>query len=614
MNLNMGEFNLLRNLGQAFVEVEPLKGFIIRGSLNLDYTYQQRVQFTDVLQDEFLTQGGTGAPAGSFGLYGLRTNKFLNYQADLVANYTREFNKHKMNATFAIQDQRFKNWTEDFSTRNAQTRDRDRLGVPGGQAPGDQSGFSGVTGQKFRFSYVGRLGYNYNDRYYLDLSYRRDGSNGFPKENRWGNFYSVAAAWRLIEEDFMQGLPMFSDLKLRAGWGQTGNDEAVVGNFAYLSKVSNKGSYSFGSGNGDFLGRYLVASALSDLPNRSIFWEKVTTTNVALDAAFLNGKVTTTVEWFNRITDDILQGVDIPLSVGTGSIIQNIGSLKNSGIELELGYNNRIGDLTYGISGNISFLKNEVTDLYNDAPISTPFGRVEEGRSIGHIWGYRVGGIFQSQADIDAFYAATPDETNEDNIDLIAPGDMYFQDVQGNPTDTELFYSRTPDGVVNAYDETEIGKTIPGHTYGLNLTAGYKGIDLSVNFYGEGDVEKVNQVRRDLEAMNGSGLNQLSTVSGRFTSDNPSSTMPRAVYNDPAGNNRFSSRWVEKAGFFRLNTWQLGYSLPNDMLSRTNLISRVRIFIGGQNNMLFTKWSTLDPVNDEFPLPKSYFVGLNATL
>lgn len=614
MSLNMSEFNLLRNLGQAFIEVEPLKGLTIRGSLNLDYTYQQRVQFTDVLQDEFLTQGGTGAPEGSFGLYGLRTNKFFNYQADLVANYAREFNKHRMNATFVIQDQRFKNWTEDFSTRNAQTRDRNRLGIPGGQAPGDQSGFSGLTGQKFRFSYVGRLGYNYNDRYYLDLSYRRDGSNGFPKENRWGNFYSVAAAWRLIEEDFMEGMTFFSDLKLRAGWGQTGNDEAVVGNFAYLSKVANKGSYAFGSGNGDFLGRYLVASALSDLPNRSIFWEKVTTTNIGLDAAFLNGKITTTIEYFNRITDDILQGVDIPLSVGTGSIIQNIGSLKNSGIELELGFNNRVGDLTYGISGNISFVKNEVTDLYNDAPISTPFGRVEEGRSIGHIWGYRVGGIFQTQAEIDAFYAATPDETNEDNIALIAPGDMYFVDAQGNPTDTELFYSRTPDGVVNSYDETEIGKTIPGHTYGVNLTAGFKGLDVSISFYGEGDVEKVNTVRRDMESMNGSGLNQLSTVSERFTNDNPSSIMPRAVYNDPAGNNRFSSRWVENAGFFRLNNWQLGYSLPSGMLSRTNVISRVRIFIGGQNNMLFTKWSTLDPVNDEFPLPKSYFVGLNATL
>ncbi len=614
MDLNMSKFNLLRNLGQAYIEVEPLKGFTIRGSLNLDYTYQQRVQFTDVLQDEFLTQGGTAASEGSFGLYGLRTNKFFNYQADLVANYGREFGKHKMNATFVIQDQRFKNWTEDFNTRNAQTRDRARLGIPGGQAPGDQSGFASLTNQKYRFSYVGRLGYNYSDKYYLDLSYRRDGSNGFPKENRWGDFYSVAAAWRLIEEGFMEGLPFISDLKLRAGWGQTGNDEAVIGSFAYLSKVSNKGSYSFGSGNGNFLGRYLVASALSDLPNRSIYWEKVTTTNVGVDAAFLNGKVTTTIEYFKRETDDILQGVDIPLSVGTGSIVQNIGSLRNSGVEVELGFNNRIGDLTYGISGNISFLKNVVTDLYNDSPISTPFGRVEEGRSIGHLWGYRLGGIFQSQAEIDAFYAATPDETNEDNLALIAPGDMYFVDVQGNPTDTEPFYSKTRDGVVNTYDETEIGKTIPGHTYGLNLDLGYKGFDLTVNFYGEGDVEKVNVARRSLEVMNGSGLNQLNTVAGRFTSDNPSSTMPRAVYNDPAGNNRFSSRWVEKAGFFRLNTWQLGYSVPSDILSRTNVISRVRIFIGGQNNMLLTKWSTLDPVNDEFPLPKSYFVGLNATL
>jgi TonB-dependent starch-binding outer membrane protein SusC len=611
--LNIGEFNLLRNLGQAYIEIEPLKGLTIRGGLSLDYTYQQRTTFTDVLQDEFLTQGGTGAPEGSFGLYGLRTNKFLNYQADLTVNYAKAIGKHNVNATFVIQDQRFRNVTEDFSTRNAQTRDRDRLGIPGGQTPGDQAGFAGPTSQKYWFSYVGRAGYNYNDKYYLDLSYRRDASNGFTEENRWGDFYSVGAAWRIIEEDFMDGATFFSDLKLRGGWGQTGNDEAVVGRYAYISKVAPKGSYSFGSGNGDPIGRYLIASALSNLANPLITWEMVTTTNIAVDAAFLNGKITTTIEYFNRVTDDILQQVDIPLSVGTDATFQNIGSLKNSGVEMEVGYNHQFGDVNLGISGNISFLKNEVTDLYNGSPISTPYGRVEEGRSIGHIWGYRVGGIFQSQAEIDAFYANTPDETNEGNIDMIEPGDMYFQDVQGNPTDAEKFYSKTPDGLVNSYDETEIGQTIPGHTYGVNLNAGYKGFDLTVNFYGEGDVDKVNTVRQEMERMDGSGLNQLSTVTGRYTADNPSGTMPRAVFGDPADNNRLSSRWVERAGFFRLNTWQLGYSLSPEMLSRTNVLSRVRIFIGGQNNMLITNWSTLDPVNDQFPLPKAYFLGLNAT-
>jgi hypothetical protein len=338
-----------------------------------------------------------------------------------------------------------------------------------------------------------------------------------------------------------------------------------------------------------------------------------------LDATFLAQKMTATIEYFTRTTDDILQTVSIPLSVGTASPVFNIGQAVNKGLELELGYNGRAGAFTYNISGNISFVSNEVTELYDNQPLETGFGRVEEGRSIGHIWGYKLGGIFQSQAEIDAYYAAHVDETIGGDAAFVQPGDMYFLDVYGNPTETERFYSKSPDGLINAFDLTELGNTIPGHTYGLNLSAGYKGLDFTVNFYGEGDVDKVNEARRRLEAMDGSGLNQLVTTNDRWTTENPSTTMPRAVAGDPAGNNRgdedvANSRWVEKAGFFRLNTWQLGYSLPGTLLAKTSgVVSRFRLFVGGQNSMLITNWSTLDPVNDAYPLPKSFFVGLNAT-
>ena len=612
--VNMQKFNLIRNMGQAFLEIEPITGLTIRGALSLDYTYQQRIGFSDVLNGEFNVNSGNPAdsnPEGSYGNYGLRTNKFYNYQADLIVNYAKAFGKHNVGALFSMQDQHFKNWTEDFSTNNAQTRDRNRLGVTGSQE--QIGGFSGRS-DKYWFGYVGRLSYNFDSRYYLDLSLRRDGSVGFPKDKRWGNFPSVAAAWRVSDEGFMENAPFIDDLKLRAGWGQTGNDETVVGRFAYLSGVSSAGSYSFGSGGGDPIGNYLIATSIRAFPNTNFTWETVTSTYLGLDATFLAQKMTATVEYFTRTTDDILQTVSIPLSVGTASPVFNIGQAVNKGLELELGYNGRAGGFTYNISGNISFVSNEVTELYDNQPLETGFGRVEEGRSIGHIWGYKLGGIFQSQAEIDAYYAANPDETIGGDAAFVQPGDMYFTDVYGNPTEAERFYSKSPDGLINAFDLTEIGNTIPGHTYGLNLSAGYKGIDLTVNFYGEGDVDKVNEARQRLEAMTGSGLNQLSSTDGRWTPENPSSNMPRAVAGDPAGNNRFSSRWVEKAGFFRLNTWQLGYSLPSTLLAKTSgVVSRFRLFVGGQNSMLISNWSTLDPVNDAYPLPKSFFVGLNAT-
>jgi TonB-linked SusC/RagA family outer membrane protein len=514
-----------------------------------------------------------------------------------------------------VQDQHFKNWTESFGTNNAQTRDRDRLGVTGSQE--EVSGFSGRS-QKFWYGYVGRLSYNFDSRYYVDLSLRRDGSVGFPEDKRWGTFPSAAVAWRISDESFMENTAFLNDLKLRAGWGQTGNDERVVGGYAYLSGVTNAGSYAFGSGNGDPIGNYLIASSIRGFPNRELTWETVTQSYVGFDAVFLDNKMNATVEYFNRVTDDILQTVSIPPSVGTASPVFNIGQLVNRGLEVELGYNGQAGAFTYGIAGNISFVSNEVTSLYDGIPLQTDFGRVEEGRSIGHIWGYKMGGIFQTQAEIDAYYAATPDETIGGDAAYVQPGDAYYLDVHGNPTETERFYSKAPDGKINAFDLTELGNTIPGHTYGLNLSAGFKGLDLTINFYGEGDVEKVNLARGRLEAMNGSGLNQSTTTRNAWTPENPSTSMPRWVAGDPAGNNRGSStvansRWVEKAGFFRLNTWQLGYSLPSNLLEKTaGVVSRFRLFVGGQNNMLITKWSTLDPVNDAYPLPKSFFVGLNA--
>src|SRR5690606_33978435 len=151
-----------------------------------------------------------------------------------------------------------------------------------------------------------------------------------------------------------------------------------------------------------------------------------------------------------------------------------------------------------------------------DIPLTTDlFGRVEEERPIGHIWGLQLGGIFQSEDEIAQYYAATPDATIGGSSAYVQPGDMDFLDVHGDAKDAERFYSRTPDGVINSYDQTEIGQTIPGHTYGVNITAGFKGLDLTLSFYGEGDVDKINESRRRLEAMNGSGLNQSASVRNR---------------------------------------------------------------------------------------------------
>ena len=624
-NIDYRSFTIDRQLGQFYAELSPLKGLTLRGSLNLDYSTQDRYTLDVWSRSNIFKPNGldpaTEAPAApnSLGGINLRINNIFNFQSDFTATYRRTFaTRHNFTVTAAVQDQRHRRERINVDGDNLQFINPTNPKLNGYQ--NDLPNNSSIYGwdQRFWFGLVGRINYDYDGKYYLDGSFRRDASNGFDDDYRWGNFYSVSGAWRISAEPFMNNLTWLDDLKIRGGWGEAGNDQAAVGQYAFLSSTNAVSSYRWGSGNGDPLGNYQPGTRVADLPNPTLTWEVVTTTYVGFDALMLNNKLNLTFEWYNRATDGILQRVNLPYSVGTLSPLLNIGQMENRGVDIQLGYNNRVGDFTYGVSGNISFLENEVTNLYEDQPLfvsdlieGSGQTRIEEGRSVGHLWGYRVGGIFQDQAAIDAYYADQEDQT-VGNVDFVEPGDLYFVDAGGNPTEAEPFYSTTPDGLINNFDRVEIGNTIPGYTYGLNLNAGWKGLDLSLSFYGEGDVQRRNRVRERFEAMQSLNTNHLASTLNRWTPQNTNTDMPRAVANDPANNNRFSTRWVEDASFFRLNTWQLGYSLPSSLLDNLgNTVQSLRVYVGGQNNIYLFSWTGIDPVNDQFPLPRAFNAGLN---
>ncbi|WPP50074.1 SusC/RagA family TonB-linked outer membrane protein [Catalinimonas niigatensis] len=617
-DLDFGSFTIDRQLGQFYTELSPIQGLTLRASLNLDYSKQDRYGLDTWSRTNIFKPTGldpaTEAPNAPNSLGGIehRINNTFNFQSDFTATYARNFAaKHNITLTAAVQDQRHKREFINLSGDNLQNIIDDEPKLNG--YSNDLANNSSIYGwnRRFWFGLVGRVNYDYDSKYYLDASFRRDASNGFDDDYRWGNFYSVSGAWRITSESFMEGITFLNDLKFRGGWGEAGNDQAAVGQYAFLSGTSGVSSYRWGSGNGNPFGNFVPGTLVADFPNPSLTWEVVTTTYVGFDALMFNSKLNLTVEWYNRITDGILQQVNLPYSVGTLPPLFNIGQLENRGVDLQLGYNNQLGAFSYGISGNISFLENEVTNLYQDQPLSTDFGRVEEGRSIGHLWGYKVGGTFQSQAEIDAYFEGLEDQTIA-NEDFVAPGDLYFQNVGGNPTEEEPFYSTTPDNLINSFDQTEIGNTIPGYTYGINLNAGWKGLDISMNFYGEGDVDRYNSVRNTFESMSGAGSNFFASTLNRWTPQNTNTDLPRAVVGDPARNNRYSTRWVESAAFFRLNTWQLGYSLPSSVLEAlNNTVRSLRVYVGGQNNIYAFRWSGIDPVNDEFPLPRSFTAGLN---
>jgi TonB-linked SusC/RagA family outer membrane protein len=625
-DLDFSGFDLSRSLGQFYLELKPVKGLTVRGSLNLDYTQQDRLSLDAWSRTAVFSPTGIdprlrnpNAPS-SLGSFIIRATNVFNYQSDVTATYDQIFGgKHHITLLAGGQDQR----------HEMKNYDTGGLNLTMLNANPKRNGWSGDLlntnslygwGYRYWFGMVGRASYDYANRYYLDASYRRDASNGFDKEYRWGNFYSVSGAWRISSEPFFQ-VPVVNDLKLRGGWGQAGNDQAAVGRYAYLSRVAGGlSSYGWGSGNGNSLGNISLGALVNDFPSPQLSWEVATTTYVGADATLLNNKLNLTLEWYHRLTSGILQTVNLPLSVGTGNPLSNIGEMVNKGVDFSAGYEDRIGDFRYSISGNISFVRNKVTKLYNGQPLSISGRferddalRVEEGRSVGIIWGYKAGGIFQTQQQVQEHFAGQPDN-NVANVNFVGAGDMYFQDVQGDPTENEPYYSLTPDGKINAFDQTEIGNTIPGHTYGLTLNLGWKGFDLSAGFYGEGNVQKYNSTRRRFENMSGAGANFFRSTLDRWTPTNTQTDMPRAIVGDPAGNTRMSDRWVESAAFFRLNNWQIGYTLPASTLKLVNnKVSSFRIYVGGENNLYAFRWRGIDPVNDAFPLPKTFSAGLNVS-
>jgi hypothetical protein len=247
--------------------------------------------------------------------------------------------------------------------------------------------------------------------------------------------------------------------------------------------------------------------------------------------------------------------------------------------------------------------------MFNHDRIGGNYGMVEEGYSMNYLWGYKVGGIFRSDEEASQYALATNDIYATGNVKK--GGDMWFQNLHGNADTEHKYFNPVPDSTVNDYDQTYLGKTIPGFYYGFSFNLGFKGFDLSANFTGVGDVQKYNNMLQQLTQMDGE-INQSTDVLKRWTPTNTSASIPRAAQGDPGGNNRFSSRFVENAGYFRLAFLQLGYSLPLSDL-KVNFAQRLRFWVGGSNVFCITPWKGLDPENEANPIPRSFLFGVDAT-
>lgn len=445
-------------------------------------------------------------------------------------------------------------------------------------------------------SFMARVSYGYDNRYLITATCRADGSSRFAKQNRWGIFPSAALAWRVSEEPWFNKSFAVSDLKIRAGYGLTGN-QAAVGNYAYASQLQTV-QYSFG-------GKQVAGLAPWVLPNPNVRWETVEQYNVGVDLALLDQRLFANIDGYIKNTNDMLVPMSVPVTSGySDEAVPNInaGKMQNMGVEVSLKSLNFKGDFQWTTTVNFAYNHNRILSLNGDVPMYFGNNIHAVGYALSSFYGYVVDGIFQSQEEIDASAIQT---VGSSKFTSTQPGDIRFRDLNS-------------DGVINDDDRTILGSPMPTLTFSMNNAFAWKGFDLEIYLQGVAGNQIYNGNRAALEAMS-VAQNQLVTVLDRWSPTNPSTTMPRAVFSDPNKNNRVSNRFLEDGSYLRLKSITLGYTLPKRLTEKAHM-SEVRFSFSGQNLFTLTRYTGLDPEvggagidTNVYPVTRNFTFGLNIT-
>jgi TonB-dependent starch-binding outer membrane protein SusC len=540
-------------LGNLYGQIEPVKGLVYKASLGLDYN-----EVTGLFFQNAVDFSGVGSP---------RTALIVNEQpkeATLTLTHTltydKTFGKSKITALVGYEQ-------TSYLLRRLRVQGNGLFNPPLGLAGGSAAFGSAETADRWNIQgKLARLFYSYNDRYLLTATVRQDKSSRFAKANNTGIFPSFALGWRISEEHFLKDSKLFDDLKIRVGWGQSGNQFTGT-NFSYLPALSSFVKYVVGRGQTIVTGYAPVLFANPDLK-----WETAIQTNIGLDFSLLKYKLSGSIDYFSRTTKDLLISVPVALTTGFYQFADlNSGTLTNKGIEVSANYRNKIGNLGYNIGGNFTFVKNEFTKLPDGIDyIQLNDKRISLGRPLGYFYGFKTNGIYQTDAEVP------PTDGYKD----AKAGDIKFVDVNGDKKLTDD-------------DRTFLGSPIPKFFYGITLGADYKLFDLSIVLQGVGNYTVYNGPRAGLESMTNAD-NQSTAVLNRWTPANKSNTMPRANsgYNT---NNGLSDRFLENAAFLRVKNLQVGYNIKSIAAVTKGIISYARFYVGVSNLFTFTKYKGYDP-------------------
>ena len=567
-NYRMKGFRMLSNISLEWEIIKGLK-FKTTGGAELGYDYN----------NSYIPKYKWGMNESKNTMQTVTSAYEQLYLWDNTLNYDKAFGKHRINAMIGTSYQEYKK--ESVSAAGSGRASELTTELDNATKATD------VGGNSYRWalmSYMARLHYSYDDRYLLTATFRADGSSKFGKDNRFGYFPSFAAAWNIGNEAFMQSVKPVSLLKLRAGYGQTGNQN--IGAYAFADKLSVNGVYNFGSQRG-FESNLVNLIYPYLLSNPSVKWESVEQYNVGLDIGFLQNRIVANLDFYVKNTRDMLTKKPVPQTSGT-SLEQadwppvNIGKVLNRGFEFTVNTKNFVGEFKWETSLNMSFNHNEVVSI-GGPEILNGVSLIREGQPINSFYGYELGGIYQTLDEVftgPVMENRAPDKASHNPYKNTSPGDMWFVDVDGN-------------GEINDLDRTVIGNPSPDCIFGFNNTFSYKNFDLSIFFQGALGNQVWNGVRASHESMN-STYNQLATTLERWTGEGSSYSMPRAIYADPNNNSRASTRWLEDGAYAKLKNLTFGYTLP-EKWTRKAKMKALRLYVSLDNLCTITNYSGLDP-------------------
>jgi len=602
LNLPGTKNNTDKIVSTIWADIQMAKGLIFKSSYGIDLSfwgadswspvyYLGRTRYADISSVNSMM------------------NRGLSWQLENTLTYSTAFGKNNFSFLLGQSAQKYSSrflWGQNYGL---QEEDPDKANINFATGDVTVQRTDGGTNNSTLASYFARVSYNFDEKYLVEGIVRRDGSSNFGTNNKWAIFPSLSAGWVVTKEKFASDFPSWlSFMKLRASWGKNGNQN--IGQFRYVTTIAGNNNYVFGNGTSEAI---VFGTKPNGISNPSLKWEESQQTDFGIDVYFLKNNITFSIDYFNKQTIGMLMSVPLPAYIGEVAPIGNVGDMKNEGVEMDASIKFNVSDCKISFSANTTYIQNKLINLGNDTGYENydmlhgvPGGtyiRAQNGMPFPYFYGHLTNGIFQTQAEVNS-YTNTKGEKMQPNA---SAGDIRFVDYDKN-------------GVIDNNDRTKIGKGLPDWTYGLNINAECKGIDLNIMLQGVAGNQIFDAVRRvDLPI-----VNQPAYIWDRWHGEGTSNSIPRMVIGDPNLNWRPSDLNIQKGDYLRLKNIQLGYTLPQNVMNKIYL-SNLRFFIAAENLLTVSGYRGFDPeisnvgINigidkGNYPQARTFMAGINVTL